>query len=53
MSTECTKKNSSYVFPSLDLLNPVEKIERKRIDSDIREQCRKLEQVLADFRVNG
>ncbi len=53
MSSECVERNSSYVFPSLDLLNPVEKIERKRIDSDIREQCRKLEQVLADFRVNG
>ena len=26
MSNECTKKNSSYVFPSLDLLNPVEKL---------------------------
>ena len=53
MSTECTKKNSSYVFPSLDLLNPVEKTESKRFDSTVRDQRRKLERVFEDFRVNG
>ena len=53
MSNECTKKNSSYVFPSLDLLNPVEKTESKRFDSTVRDQRRKLERVFEDFRVNG
>lgn len=53
MSTECVKKYSSYVFPPLDLMNPVEKTESKRFDSTVRDQHRKLEQVFEDFRVNG
>lgn len=53
MSTECTKKDSTYVFPTLDLLNSVEKIGRKRFDSTVRDQRRNLEQVFEDFRVNG
>ncbi len=53
MSNECVKKNSSYVFPSLDLLNPVEKIESKLFDSTVGEQRRKLEQTLVDFRISA
>ncbi len=53
MSNECVKKNSSYVFPSLDLLNPVVKIESKLFDSTVGEQRRKLEQTLVDFRISA
>jgi len=39
MSTECTKKDSTYVYPSLDLLNPVEKTESNRFDSTVKVIC--------------
>lgn len=42
-----------YKFPPLELLNPVEKTDRRRFDADVREQCRILEQTLADFKVNA
>ena len=42
-----------YKFPPLDLLNPVEKTDQRRFDADVREQCRILEQTLADFKVNA
>ena len=47
------QKKEEYIFPPLDLLNPVKKTNRRQFDSDVREQCRKLEQTLADFRVNA
>ena len=47
------KKKEEYVFPPLELLNPVKKTNRRQFDSDVREQCRKLEQTLADFRVSA
>lgn len=53
MSSENVKKQSIFTFPSLDLLNPVVKVNHRHFDSDVREQCRKLEQTLADFRVSA
>ena len=50
---EAVKKKEEYIFPPLELLNPVKKINRRQFDSDVREQCRKLEQTLADFRVSA
>lgn len=50
---ETEQKKEEYIFPPLDLLNPVKKTNRRQFDSDVREQCRKLEQTLADFRVNA
>ena len=47
------QKKEEYIFPPLELLNPVKKTNRRQFDSDVREQCRKLEQTLADFRVNA
>ena len=47
------KRNKEYVFPPLELLKPAKRINRRQFDSDVREQCRKLEQTLADFRVNA
>ena len=47
------KKKEEYVFPPLELLNPVKRVNRRQFDSDVREQCRKLEQTLADFRVSA
>ena len=47
------KKKEDYIFPPLELLNPVKRINRRQFDSDVREQCRKLEQTLADFRVSA
>ena len=47
------KKKEEYIFPPLELLNPVKKINRRQFDSDVREQCRKLEQTLKDFRVSA
>ena len=47
------RKNKEYIFPPLELLKPVKRINRRQFDSDVREQCRKLEQTLADFRVNA
>lgn len=53
MTSEDVKKQSIFTFPSLDLLNPVVKVNHRQFDSDVRKQCRKLEQTLADFRVNA
>ena len=50
---ETEQNKEEYIFPPLDLLNPVKKTNRRQFDSDVREQCRKLEQTLADFRVNA
>ena len=50
---ETEQKKEEYIFPPLELLNPVKKTNRRQFDSDVREQCRKLEQTLADFRVNA
>ncbi len=50
---ETVKKKEEYIFPPLELLNPVKRINRRQFDSDVREQCRKLEQTLADFRVSA
>lgn len=50
---ETEQKKEDYIFPPLNLLNPVQKTNRRQFDSDVREQCRKLEQTLADFRVNA
>ena len=50
---EAEQKKEEYIFPPLELLNPVKKTNRRQFDSDVREQCRKLEQTLADFRVNA
>ena len=50
---ETGQKKEEYIFPPLELLNPVKKTNRRQFDSDVREQCRKLEQTLADFRVNA
>ena len=50
---EAERKKEEYIFPPLNLLNPVKKASRRQFDSDVREQCRKLEQTLADFRVNA
>ena len=47
------KKKEEYVFPPLELLNSVKRTNRRQFDSDVREQCRKLEQTLADFRVSA
>ena len=47
------KKKEEYIFPPLELLNPVKRTNRRQFDSDVREQCRKLEQTLADFRVSA
>ena len=46
-------QRDEYIFPPLDLLNSVQKTSRRQFDSDVREQCRKLEQTLADFRVSA
>ena len=51
--TAAVKKEQEYIFPPLELLNPVKRINRRQFDSDVREQCRKLEQTLADFRVSA
>ena len=53
MPSENVNKQSDFTFPSLDLLNPVEKVNHQQFDSDVMEQCRKLEQTLADFRVSA
>ena len=53
MSSENVKKQSIFTFPSLDLLNPIVKVNHRQFDSDVRGQCRKLEQTLADFCVNA
>jgi S-DNA-T family DNA segregation ATPase FtsK/SpoIIIE len=50
---EAVKKNEEYIFPPLELLNQVKRTNRRQFDSDVREQCRKLEQTLADFRVSA
>ena len=47
------KKKEEYIFPPLELLNSAKKVNRRQFDSDVREQCRKLEQTLADFRVSA
>ena len=51
--TAAVKKKEEYIFPPLELLNAVKRINRRQFDSDVREQCRKLEQTLADFRVSA
>ncbi len=53
MPSENINKQSDFTFPSLDLLNPVEKVNHRQFDSDVRERCSKLEQTLADFRVSA
>ena len=53
MPSENVNKQSVFTFPSLDLLNPVEKVNHRQFDSDVMEHCRKLEQTLADFRVSA
>ena len=53
MPSENVNKQSDFTFPSLDLLNPVEKVNHRQFDSDVMEQCRKLEQTLADFCVSA
>ena len=53
MPSENVNKQSDFTFPSLDLLNPVEKVNHQQFDSDVMEQCRKLEQTLADFCVSA
>ena len=50
---ETVKKKEEYIFPPLELLDPVKRTNRRQFDSDVREQCRKLEQTLADFRVSA
>ncbi|MBO6038792.1 MAG: DNA translocase FtsK, partial [Acidaminococcaceae bacterium] len=50
---EPVQKQEEYIFPPLELLNTVKRTNRRQFDSDVREQCRKLEQTLADFRVNA
>ena len=50
---DAVKKKEEYKFPPLDLLNPVKKTNRRQFDADVRDQCRKLEQTLADFRVSA
>ena len=50
---KAVQKKEEYIFPPLELLNPVKRINRRQFDSDVREQCRKLEQTLTDFRVNA
>ena len=50
---ETVKKKEEYIFPPLELLNPVKRTNRRQFDSDVKEQCRKLEQTLADFRVSA
>ncbi len=51
-SDEAPKKEE-YILPPLDLLNPIEKINQRQFDDDVREQCRILENTLKDFRVNA
>ena len=52
-NNNAAKKKEEYIFPPLELLNPVKRTNRRQFDSDVREQCRKLEQTLADFRVSA
>ena len=51
--TAAAKKKEEYIFPPLELLNPVKKTNRRQFDADVKLQCRKLEQTLADFRVSA
>ncbi|MBR4907406.1 MAG: DNA translocase FtsK [Acidaminococcaceae bacterium] len=51
--SKAVQKKEEYIFPPLELLNPVKKTNRRQFDADVREQCRKLEKTLADFRVNA
>ena len=52
--TSSEKDNEAeYIFPPLELLNPAEKSNQRRFDAGVREQCRKLEQTLKEFRVNA
>ena len=53
MSSENENKQSIFTFPSLGLLNPVEKVNHRQFDSEIRKQRRKLEQTLTDFLVSA
>lgn len=42
-----------YEFPPIELLNPLKQGYAHLFDSEVRRQCRALEQTLADFRVNA
>ncbi len=53
MAAKPMNDDTSYVFPTLDLLRPIENVNQRQFDSEVRKQCRKLEQTLADFRVSA
>lgn len=53
MAAKPINNDTSYVFPTLDLLKPAENVNQRQFDSEVRKQCRKLEQTLADFRVSA
>ena len=53
MPSENVNKQSDFTFPSLDLLKPIENVNQRQFDSEVRKQRRKLEKTLVYFRVSA